>query len=241
MAQADFIPAGRTSRIVKGAVELQIQTEYAYRPSPRLTTSIFSKGQVLHKIEKDLAAPIGSMEEKLKVEGLLRKQHMEVMEILNDGQFVNRIMQQISPPTPPSGVKIARSPEPPRKTAPVDTPTAVETAPLRPKVSLLNRFSEIEGVEKIYRIDPDGNFDSDVVSSDLKKKYAPIFKGLRELLDIFRDMPGGRKEEGVYVIEHNRLYLISSGFEFYFVLTRRQKTSKNFEAEFHRLILEQFS
>ncbi|HHI02853.1 MAG TPA: hypothetical protein ENL22_04980, partial [candidate division Zixibacteria bacterium] len=84
MAQADYIPAGRTSRIVQGSTEIQIQTEFASRPNPRLTTSIFSKGQVMHKVEQELQSQITSFEDKIRVEDKLRKQHFEVLKTLKD-------------------------------------------------------------------------------------------------------------------------------------------------------------
>ncbi len=84
MAQADNIPAGRTSRIVQGSTEIQIQTEFASRPSPRLTTSIFSKGQVMHKVEQELQSKIISFEDKIRIEDKLRKQHFEVLKTLKD-------------------------------------------------------------------------------------------------------------------------------------------------------------
>ncbi|MCX6826323.1 MAG: hypothetical protein NTV06_03495, partial [candidate division Zixibacteria bacterium] len=87
MTTIDYMPAGRTSRIVRGSTELQIQTEYAYRPTPRLTTTVFAGGQVIHKIEKELSAGTITPEDKMKIEGLLRRQHMEVVAIVNSKDF----------------------------------------------------------------------------------------------------------------------------------------------------------
>jgi hypothetical protein len=205
MSIADYIPAGRTSRIVRGAAEIQIQTEYAYRPNPRLTTTVFSKGQVLHKIEKDLAAPIASNEDKIRIEGLLRKQHMEVMEIINTRNFLSNL--------PPEKKPVENTQNP----------------------SLSRQLSEIQGVEKIYRLDNEGNFDSDSVSSEFKKKYSVIFKNLGELLEIFSHLPGGKREEGIYEVERNRLYLVSTGYECYFILARHVPADLNLEAELHTI------
>jgi len=205
MAIADYVPAGRTSRIVRGAAEIQIQTEYAYRPNPRLTTTVFSKGRVLHKVEKELAAPISSNEDKIRIEGLLRKQHLDVMEIINTRNFLTNL--------------------PPEK-KPLESPQ---------NPSLVKRLSEIPGVERIYRLDNEGNFDSDSVSSEFKKKYSVIFKNLGELLEIFRHLPGGKREEGVYEVERNRLYLVSTGYECYFILARHVSADLNLETELHTI------
>lgn len=201
MTTVNYMPAGRTSRIVRGSTELQIQTEYAYRPTPRLTTTVFAGGQVIHKIEKELSAGTITPEDKMKIEGLLRRQHMEVVTIVNSKDFRTDIIKE------------------------------KESSPISQNESLLKNLSEIDGVKKAFRIDNEGNFESGSISDDFKKKYSAVFKNLCELMDIFRSLPGGRREQGVYEIEHNRLYLVSSGHEFYFVLTRRIDHSRNIESE----------
>jgi hypothetical protein len=189
MAQADFIPAGRTSRIVRGSTELQIQTEYAYRPQPRLTTSVISKGQVIQKIQQDLSTPIASIEEKNKVEDLLRKQHLEVLNIIGNKDLKTDMTIR-------------------------DKPTLETTS-----LSLIDRLAGIEGVDKVIRINNDGQFESPNVSDDFKKMFSSVFKSINEILEIFSQLPGGKREEGVCALEPRRLYLVSSGYECYFILT----------------------
>ncbi|SYZ73864.1 hypothetical protein TRIP_C60134 [Candidatus Zixiibacteriota bacterium] len=208
MAMADFIPAGRTSRIVRGTTQIQIQTEYAYRPTPRLTTSIFSGGQVIRKVEKELGSPISSLEDKFKVEGLLRKQHMEVIEILNNNhEFAASLF-----PSDGSASSPAR------------------------RLPLAERLAKLSGVEKIFRIDNDGNFESGNLSDEFRKRFSSLFRNLRELLDIFQNLPGGKREQGVYQIERNRLYLISTGLECFFVLARNVASSRDLETELRTVI-----
>jgi len=189
MAQADLIPAGRTSRIVRGSTELQIQTEYAYRPNPRLTTSVISKGQIIQKIQQDLPAPIGTMEEKNKVEDLLRKQHLEVLNIISNKKKSADLAIR-------------------------DKPTLETTS-----LSLIDRLAGIEGVEKVFGINNAGEFESPNVSEEFKKMFSAVFKSISEILEIFSKLPGGKREEGVCALEPNRLYLVSSGYECYFILT----------------------
>ena len=190
MAQADLIPAGRTSRIVRGSTELQIQTEYAYRPQPRLTTSVISKGQIIRKIQQELPAPITSLEEKNKVEDLLRRQHAEILNIINSKKKeANQTIKDNPPPKP--------------------EPTSL---------SLIDRLASIEGVDRVIRINNDGQFESDNVSEEFKKMFSSVFKGIGEILEIFSQLPGGKREEGVCALEPDRLYLVSSGYECYFIL-----------------------
>ncbi|UCD95000.1 MAG: hypothetical protein JSU69_02820 [Candidatus Zixiibacteriota bacterium] len=201
MATADFIPAGRTARVKQGPHELQIQTEYANRPNPRLTTSVISGGQVIHKIQQDLAAPISSLEEMSKVETMLRKQHLEVMDIVSRRDFSKDLTVKEKP-----RIK-ARS------------------------LSLAKRLASISGVENVFHVNNDGRFESSGVSEEFKKRYAPIFKSLYEVLDIFSQLPGGKREKGVCEIEPNRLYLASTGLECYFLLTRRVIRDTDMESE----------
>jgi len=188
MAQADLIPAGRTSRIVRGSTELQIQTEYAYRPKPRLTTSVISKGQIIQKVQQELSAPITTLEEKNKIEDLLRKQHAEVLNIIGNKKLKTDMTIR-------------------------DKPTLAPTS-----LSLIDRLAAIEGVEKVYRINNEGEFESSNVSEEFKRMFSAVFKSLNDILEIFSELPGGKREEGVCELEPDRLYLASSGYECYFIL-----------------------
>ncbi|MBN2226339.1 MAG: hypothetical protein JW763_03145 [candidate division Zixibacteria bacterium] len=188
---ADYIPAGRTSRTMYGRVELQIQTEYAFRPGPRLTTSIFSKGQIIHKIEQELPQPITSIEDKSKVETLLLRQHKQVMEIIGSDEFEDILRNRLP---------------------------AKDLPPPRPK-SLPERLKSIGGVAGIYAIDNDGNFLNPHITSGFKRQFKAVFKHLHELLSVFTELPGGRREDGVYEVERDRLYLVSTGSGCFFVLT----------------------
>ena len=64
MTVNQFIPAGRTSLVNKDGSSIQIQTEYAFRPYPRVTTTILDNGRVLHKVERKLNKGIDSIEEQ---------------------------------------------------------------------------------------------------------------------------------------------------------------------------------
>jgi len=208
MAQIDYIPAGRTSRIVRGSMELQIQTEYACRPNPRLTTSVFNGGKVVHKIEQELGLPISSQEDMLKVEGLLCQQHSHVLEIADSEDFETYIQTH-------------------RRPAP---------APIQTARSLLDRLRGIAEIEKVFRIDNNGEFESESISEEFRKKFSAIFRNLRELIEIFQRLPGGKREGGIYAVEHGRLYLLSAGYECYFVLTNRNCDSVEIEKKIQSAI-----
>lgn len=63
---------------------MQVQTEYAQRPAPRLTTTISNSGQVVNKIERALDHEISSLDEQARVEVSLKRQHQEVIGILQE-------------------------------------------------------------------------------------------------------------------------------------------------------------
>lgn len=61
-----------------------MQTEYASRPHPRITTTIFSKGQVLHKIEKVIEKAVESIEDMHEAEDIINVQHREISKIIRE-------------------------------------------------------------------------------------------------------------------------------------------------------------
>ena len=87
MATNNYIPTGRTSLVKRGELKLQLQTEYASRPAPRITTTISRDGRVLHKIERELAKTIESFEEQQHIERVIRRQHDDISEIIRNPEF----------------------------------------------------------------------------------------------------------------------------------------------------------
>jgi hypothetical protein len=206
MAHADFIPAGRTSRIVKGPVEIQIQTEYAYRPNARLTTSIISNGQVLRKIQQELPAPVSSIEEKTRIEDLLRKQHIEVLQIIRSQDFS---LDSLSSQKRPLHEK---------------------------KATLSEKLTAVEGVERIIRIDAHTEQALESLPEPFRKRYSAVIKNLAEVVNIFSQLPGGKREKGLVEIEPDRLYVLSSGLEFYFLLVRPDQSGTPIEQRINAVL-----
>lgn len=87
MAATNYIPTGRTSLVKRGELKLQLQTEYASRPAPRITTTISRDGRVLHKIERELLKTIESIEEQQHIERVIRRQHDDISEIIRNPEF----------------------------------------------------------------------------------------------------------------------------------------------------------
>ncbi len=82
MTDDTFIPVGRTSLVRKGAVAIQVQTEYASRPYPRLTTTVLNSGQVVHKIDRKLKQVVTSLTAQREVEAAIARQHQETLSLI---------------------------------------------------------------------------------------------------------------------------------------------------------------
>jgi len=207
MVADKYIPAGRTSLVKKETGPLQLQTEYTYRPYPRITTTILNSGQVLHKIEKRLERAVDSAEELMRMEEVIRRQHAEVEEIVKQDDMSGAIAVLNQP------------------SATQETETAVEPKGIR------ESLRELPGVEHVYRISNEGEFHGQATAQQFKKVYAAIFKGLHELLALFDELPGPgpKRRRGVYEVERDRLYLVSLGDECLFVTVRRADRETDYE------------
>lgn len=211
-----YIPAGRTSNVKRGNTLLQVQTEYAQRPSPRITTTILDNGRVLHKVERALDKVIGSVDEQRRAESTLVKQHAEVLAI---------IQSDAPPATPQAAVETA---EPCRA-------VITETEPL----PVYDQIKAIPGVQSVVQMENDGTFTSPELTIDFQKQFGFVFKNLRELMELFERVPGVgiTRRTGVYEIERDRLYLVSSGTSCYFVVVRRINVTTQYEQELKAVVV----
>jgi len=65
---------------------IQIQTEFAWNPHPRITTSIVLDGVVIHKIQKDWKGQLETEEEQQIIGRYINRQHDEVEKIVKSNQ-----------------------------------------------------------------------------------------------------------------------------------------------------------
>jgi hypothetical protein len=216
MSVSHFIPAGRTSTVRKGETIFQIQTEYAYRPLPRITTTVSNQGRVLHKIERSLDHAVETLEEQTRTEVIIKRQHAEVISILE------------TQPAP--------APEPPKVVA--VEPTRVEDSQARMTPTSEDALKKIPGVTHVYTLDNEGNFHTDHSSEQFQKTFSPVFRGIQELIQLFGKEAGVgfTREQGVVEIESDRLYFASSGTECYFVVVRRVNVTTDYEREIKAVI-----
>jgi hypothetical protein len=81
-----YQPPGRLSKVTGPDFMIQIQTEFAWSPHARITTSVILDGVLIHKIQKEWDSPLETDEEKQAVSKLINKQHNEVEKIIRTNQ-----------------------------------------------------------------------------------------------------------------------------------------------------------
>ncbi len=219
MAAQKFIPAGRTALVQPVTSQFdterqntspgvtptafQVQTEYAHNPYPRITTTILNSGRVVHKVEKKLDRTVQSLEEQQQVEVMLNDQHSEVVAILKRPQDPNAAVRETAQ-------------EAPAKSA-----------------SIVERLHAIPGSEHIFRLDNEGNFIGRATETQFRKSFKAVFKNLPALMEIFAelagDFPQPRRQSGIYEVERDRLYFVSTGSECIFITVRRVDRDTDYE------------
>lgn len=209
MAANHFIPSGRTSTVKRGEIILQVQTEYAYRPLPRITTTVLNNGRVLHKIERPLDREVESAEEQTKTEVIIKHQHSEVITILQGDSALPAVHAEETPEIPKPEERLPRD------------------------LTVEEKLKKIPGVTHIYTLDNEGNFFTDNSSEQFQRMFSPIFRNIRELIQLFNREAGVgiTREQGVVEIEQDRLYFASGGTECYFIVVKRIDMTTNFERE----------
>jgi len=94
-----FIPNGRLSAVSHEGDKIQIQTEFALHPRPRVTTTVVLGGRVLHKEEKAWEAATDTPESQQELESFLQKQHLAVHAKVEERLLV------LEPPRPPQAAR----------------------------------------------------------------------------------------------------------------------------------------
>lgn len=80
-----IMPGGLSSEAKLKDAKFCVQTEFAQRPRPRVTTTISRDGVVMQKVENAWEGLPQTEEEKTKIERFLRRQHQEVIAKITRG------------------------------------------------------------------------------------------------------------------------------------------------------------
>jgi len=196
--------------VKRGTTSLQVQTEYAPRPYPRVTTTVLNSGQVIQKLERKLEHAVESLEEQRPIEAAIQQQHGEVLALIEKGAPVEK------------GGLVEYKPH--------------ESAPH----SMYDQLTSVVGLQRLYRLGADGTFVSNNASKQFKKTFATVFKDLQQVIDIFPLMPGekGVRKKGVCEIEHDRLYFMSDGSECYFVAVQPTDDKIDYETTLKQFLVD---
>jgi hypothetical protein len=82
-----IIPGGLSSEAVVKEDKFCVQTEFAHRPKPRVTTTISLNGEVVEKVENPWDRSPHTDEDREEIEIFLKRQHQQVLEtIKNKGE-----------------------------------------------------------------------------------------------------------------------------------------------------------
>jgi hypothetical protein len=81
-----YQPPGRLSKVTGQDYMIQIQTEFAWNPQPRITTSVVLDGVIVHKIQKEWKGQLETEEEQQIVGRYINRQHDEVEKIVKSNQ-----------------------------------------------------------------------------------------------------------------------------------------------------------
>lgn len=77
-------PAGISGEASSGEKRFLVQTEFASRPKPRITTSISLNGEVVQKVENLWEKLPQTEEDRYEIERFLKKQHFEVIKNIKE-------------------------------------------------------------------------------------------------------------------------------------------------------------
>ncbi|MDD5425762.1 MAG: hypothetical protein PHN52_04690 [candidate division Zixibacteria bacterium] len=204
-----YIPAGRTSKVIKGGMTLQVQTEYASRPTPQITTTIINEGRVVHKIRRDLDKPISSIEEQNRMEVTIKRQHAEIIDIIQS-EFYN----------PESiGKKVLKH---------------EKNMPLRDRLASIPGVKKIFTLDNEGNfISEKASKQFQETFSMIFKNIQELMKLFARTPGV-----GKTREKGVYEIERDRLYFVSVGSECYFMVVKRLGGEIDYEQVIRNAIRE---
>ena len=232
-----FIPVGRTSRIIWGASEIQIQTEYAPRPAPRITSTVFLAGQTLGRVDIELEEIIQDQSEMEQVGRLIARQHAQTLKAIEQFESksekkssIDRITQALEKLSSENVVNAQENLSEPKsefsdQKEAISASSKISISNIRLsesdrvralKRTTLERLYTVDGVDSVITLDRDGEFLSEKGSAEFKTKFRSLVKQVPALLEIFpqREDSKGR-EEGIC-----RLYMVSHCASIYFLVMK---------------------
>ncbi len=102
MEAVDYIPPGQLGHHKHGDKVLQVQTEFAMRPRPRVTSSVVVDGRIVHKTDRDWIDDLTQDDNRQKLECALAEQHKATMALVQEraAEFTGEQNTITGPPGP---------------------------------------------------------------------------------------------------------------------------------------------
>jgi len=82
MEAANYIAQGKLSSYQKADKLFQIQTEFAQRPRPRVTSSVVLDGRTIHKTDKEWQGDLSSEDGRAELDAFIAAQHKLTLQII---------------------------------------------------------------------------------------------------------------------------------------------------------------
>ncbi|MEW5874549.1 MAG: hypothetical protein AB1752_05130 [Candidatus Zixiibacteriota bacterium] len=82
MEPTNYIPQGKLGAHRLGSKLFQVQTEFAHRPHPRVTSSVILDGRIVHKTDKEWSGGMESEAERAALDALIADQHKATLEMV---------------------------------------------------------------------------------------------------------------------------------------------------------------
>lgn len=187
---SQYIPAGRTSLVTWGKSKYQLQTEFASIPRPRVTTTIFEEGRVLHKIEQEVGL-VGSIEAMHRVEEVINAQHSEISKTIREKGLPDRADALQEAPK-----KKLRS----------------------ERIRQLDQVERVYLITSDGRLS--GEKDTTAQFKKTFKHIFQELPNLINVFASLPEKGTVAREEGIYEVEPGRILLASTGVEFYLILLK---------------------
>lgn len=79
-----YIAQGKLGSFQKDGNLFQVQTEFAQRPRPRVTSSVVLDGRTIHKVDKEWPGDLTSEKGRAELDSFIAAQHRATMEMIAD-------------------------------------------------------------------------------------------------------------------------------------------------------------
>ncbi len=96
---ASVQPSGISSSLSWKEKKVYLETEFATRPQPRITTTASYQGEVIHKAEQPWQGGLKRQEDKEKIEALIKEQHAQA-KVFVQNKIEEMLTKRLTKPLP---------------------------------------------------------------------------------------------------------------------------------------------